>query len=104
MRFLTFLLVGSMLYAMGSCASDTEGTETATAPDSTALAMQALLGKYTTVQLTTDLSPLSASERQMIPILIEVARIMDSLFWYEAYGDRDELLASIEQKRRAIGS
>lgn len=98
MRFLTFLLVGSMLYAMGSCASDTEGTETATAPDSTALAMQALLGKYTTVQLTTDLSPLSASERQMIPILIEVARIMDSLFWYEAYGDRDELLASIENE------
>ncbi len=98
MRFLTFLLVGSMLYAMGSCASDTEGTETTTAPDSTALAMQALLGKYTTVQLTTDLSPLSASERQMIPILIEVARIMDSLFWYEAYGDRDELLASIENE------
>lgn len=98
MRFLTIVLLGSMMYAMSSCANDAEGVDTATAPDSTALAMQALLGKYTTVTLTTDISTLSASERQMIPILIEVARIMDSLFWYESYGDRDELLASIESE------
>lgn len=98
MRILTFLLLGSMIYAMSSCSAEAENTDGMETQDSTAMAMQALLGKYTTVKLTTDISALSAAERQMIPILIEVARIMDTLFWYEAYGDRDELLASIENE------
>ncbi len=87
-----------MIYAMSSCSAEAENTDGMETQDSTAMAMQALLGKYTTVKLTTDISALSAAERQMIPILIEVARIMDTLFWYEAYGDRDELLASIENE------
>lgn len=57
------------------------------------------LAKYTTVRLTTDVSKLSAKEKQMIPILIEAAKIMDDLFWYEAYGDKNELLSSIKDKR-----
>ena len=35
--------------------------------------------------LTTDLSILSENERKMIPILIDVAKIMDDIFWKEAY-------------------
>ncbi|MEZ5031926.1 MAG: hypothetical protein R2787_11040 [Saprospiraceae bacterium] len=97
-RSLTFLLLASMIYGLASCSDDAAAEEGTTLQDSTALAMQALLGKYTTVQLTTDVSLLSASEKQMIPILIEVARIMDTLFWFEAYGDRDELLASIDNE------
>jgi hypothetical protein len=54
-----------------------------------------LLDKYTPVRLTSDLSGLSANERQMIPLLIEAAEAMDEIFWMQAYGDRDELLASI---------
>ncbi len=98
MRILTFILLGSMIYALGSCSADTETSDGMETQDSTALAMQALLGKYTSVKLTTDLATLSSSERQMIPLLIEVAKIMDSLFWFEAYGDRDELLATIESE------
>ncbi|HRW75789.1 MAG: Zn-dependent hydrolase [Lewinellaceae bacterium] len=97
-RSLTLLLLASMLYGLASCSDDAAAEDGNTLQDSTALAMQALLGKYTTVQLTTDVSLLSASEKQMIPILIEVARIMDTLFWFEAYGDRDELLASIDNE------
>lgn len=48
---------------------------------------------YATVKLTSDLSVLSEKEKQMLPKLIEVAQIMDSLFWYQAYGDKAELLA-----------
>ncbi|MCF8237736.1 MAG: hypothetical protein K9I85_06245 [Saprospiraceae bacterium] len=98
MRIMTFILLGSMIYALGSCSADAESSDEMETQDSTALAMQALLGKYTSVKLTTDMAALSASERQMIPLLIEVAKIMDSLFWQEAYGDRDELLASIENE------
>lgn len=40
---------------------------------------------YETVPLTTDISQLSEAEKKMIPILIEAAKIMDDLFWREAY-------------------
>ena len=53
------------------------------------------LGQYVAVELTMDVSKLSASDRKMIPLLIEAAKIMDDCFWYEAYGNRDQLLGSI---------
>lgn len=51
---------------------------------------------YKSVKLTTDIGKLSAKEKQMIPLMIEVSKIMDELFWYEAYGKRDSLLASLK--------
>ena len=55
-----------------------------------------LLAKYVPVKLTADVSHLSDNQKQMIPILVEAANIMDDLFWYEAYGDKNELLGQIE--------
>ena len=52
-----------------------------------------LLDKYTTFRLEADLSHLSDNQKQMIAHLIEVAKIMDKLFWYEAYGDPSTALA-----------
>jgi hypothetical protein len=52
------------------------------------------LTRYTEVTLTADLSGLSEKERQMIPLLVEACQAMDAIFWKEAYGDRDSLLAS----------
>lgn len=57
---------------------------------------EALLAKYTPVRLTTDTSVLSDAERQMIPLLIEAAQAMDDAFWVQAYGDKTELLGSID--------
>lgn len=54
----------------------------------------ALLAKYTTVQLTTD-AQLSDNHKQMIGLLIEAADAMDGVFWQQAYGDKDALMASI---------
>lgn len=56
------------------------------------------LDDYKKVKLTTDLSQLSDNEKAMIPKLIEAADIMNGLFWYEAYGDKDELLASVSDQ------
>ncbi len=50
---------------------------------------------YKNVKLTTDISKLSENEKQMIPLMIEVSKIMDELFWYEAYGKKDSLIASL---------
>jgi len=53
------------------------------------------LKSYATVRLETDLSHLSENEKEMLKIFIEVSDIMDDLFWYEAYGDKEELLSKV---------
>ena len=56
---------------------------------------RAKLDDYVTVKLSADLSGLSDSQRTMLPLLIQASQVMDGLFWQQAYGDRDELLAGI---------
>lgn len=51
---------------------------------------------YKVVKLKTNISQLSSSEKKMIPIMIKVAKIMDELFWYEAYGNKNDLLSGVE--------
>lgn len=48
-------------------------------------------GIYVPVKLTADLSTLSGDERAMLPLLIQAAEIMDSLFWQEAWGRPDSV-------------
>ena len=50
------------------------------------------LASYEKVKLTTDLNQLTQKEKQMLPLLIEGARVMDDLFWLQAYGNKDSLL------------
>ncbi len=96
-RFLCMMLIGGMLIA--GCAN--EGDQTAAGASNTAEVdtVQQLLDKYVSVRLTTDMEPLSDQQKEMINILIEAGKIMDNLFWYEAYGDRAELMSRIEDPR-----
>ncbi len=51
------------------------------------------VNEYTPVKLTSELiQKLPENEKQMIPILIEIANIMDDIFWLEAYGNKAELI------------
>lgn len=50
---------------------------------------------YTTVPLTTDLSKLSENDKQVIPKLIEAAKVMDELFWMQTFGNKETLLDTI---------
>jgi hypothetical protein len=61
----------------------------------TEVSIQDRLAKYAEVRLQTDPSELTEKERRMVLILIDAARIMDGLFWRQAYGDRDSLLSRI---------
>ena len=54
-----------------------------------------LIDKYAEYTLTSDISHLSENEKEMLPLLFEAADIMESLFWRENYGDKDELLSRI---------
>lgn len=52
-----------------------------------------LADQYSEFPLITDMSKLTENEKKMIPILIEIADIMDDIFWQNAYGDKNELFA-----------
>lgn len=57
------------------------------------------LAGYASVKLTTDLSALSDSDKKMIPLLIEAAKVMDTLFWWQTYGDPDSLLHAVKDDK-----
>jgi hypothetical protein len=48
-------------------------------------------------KLETDLSVLSDKEMQMLPLLFEAADIMNTLFWKQAYGDKENLLKKYQK-------
>ena len=58
-------------------------------------AMQSRLDKYASVRLTADLSGLSGAEKQMLGHFIDAARIIDDIYWQQAYGDPQPLLDGI---------
>ena len=58
-------------------------------------AIKKRIEQYAVVDLTTDLDVLSTKQRQMIPLLIEAGTIMDDCFWYESYGEPQQLIRSI---------
>ena len=47
--------------------------------------------EYASFKLTTDVSVLTEKEKQMLPLLFKAAKIMDDIFWTEAFGDKSKL-------------
>src|SRR5579859_895158 len=54
------------------------------------------LGDYARVQLGADLTGFDADQKKMLVKLIEAGQIMDAIFWQQAYGDKDALMANIK--------
>ncbi len=47
--------------------------------------------EFVSFKLTSDLSVLTEKEKQMLPLLLKAAKIMDDIYWVEAFGNKDEL-------------
>ncbi|HPS63675.1 MAG TPA: Zn-dependent hydrolase [Bacteroidales bacterium] len=58
--------------------------------------LRAKIGEFVVVKLTTDLSGLTAKEKEMIPVLIDAAKIMDDLYWEQVIGDKHAFLDTIK--------
>lgn len=54
-----------------------------------------LLDKYTEFRLYADFEGLTENHEQIISLLIDAATSMDTIFWKQAYGNRDSLLETI---------
>jgi len=59
--------------------------------------IQKRVDEFVEVNLTTDISHLSEKDKEMLIYLFDVADIMDGLFWKQAYGNKEELLSSIQE-------
>jgi hypothetical protein len=95
-----FLLCSLLALALIGCEQQDLDRPDATASNGdAAMTMQERLDQYTPVRLTTDIE-LTDSERQMLPLLIEAADAMDKVFWMQAYGDGDSLLATLDADAR----
>ena len=61
--------------------------------------ISARLAKYTPVTLQADTTTLTPNQRKMLPLLVDAAKQMNSVYWQEAYGNGDSLLASISDPK-----
>lgn len=50
---------------------------------------------FATVPLEANISHLSENEKQILSLMFKAAKIMDDLFWKQAYGDKNALLNSL---------
>jgi len=60
--------------------------------------IQKRLNQFKEVTLSANLSGLSVSERQIIAIWIQVADLMDEIFWLQSFGERELLLRNISNE------
>ncbi|MCB9291738.1 MAG: Zn-dependent hydrolase [Lewinellaceae bacterium] len=101
MRSFNPLFLALFLISIASCAGESgqETTGQASPADSLIVDIDQRLSKYVPVRLTTDLGQLSGKQKQLIPVLIEAGKIMDELFWYEAYGHKDSLMEALTNEK-----
>lgn len=57
--------------------------------------LQTKVNQYASVELTTDMTKLTAQQKEMLPVLMQVADIMEELFWMDAIGPKDEFLSKL---------
>ena len=57
--------------------------------------MKSKIKEYATFVLTTDIKKLSENEKKVVALLIDVAKIMDDIYWMQTWGNQNTLLAKI---------
>ena len=107
-RRLRFVPTWALIVAVAGCSAaeggGEPGSETAPSSEPASDAVEAVLNRYVTVPLTTDLAALAPHEQEMIPLLIEAVEPMNWAFWAQAFGTPMELLdgAPDARTRRAL--
>ena len=99
----SILFIGLSLSVMLFACNNPEPTETKAGSKKTSDTLQDYVDSrikiYEKVKLSTNLNQLTASERKILPLLIQAASIMDELFWKQAYPQRDSLLSVVKDEK-----
>lgn len=96
--FLGFSIT-ACLFACNNPEQSNDKKENTKAKDTLQEYVDQRLAIYEKVKLTTNLNQLTASERKVLPLLIQAATIMDELFWKQAYPQRDSLKNTIKDEK-----
>jgi len=89
-------LISAVVVFAFSCNSCKTKQPVADKPSSTnEQTMKDKVNEYALVELTTDISHLSAKEKQIVSILFDVAAIMDDLYWKQTIGEKNDFLSKI---------
>ncbi|NVO19468.1 MAG: Zn-dependent hydrolase [Bacteroidetes bacterium] len=91
---LPIILFLTLVLLVSGCGKKS-GTSNTSNSDSMKSEMQQKVDEYSVVKLTTDLSKLSDKEKQMLPIFIEIAQLMDDIFWEQTLGNKNAFLDTI---------
>ena len=82
------------LLAMSTLISCSNNTDESVADDP--MSIDDRLAQYTPFELNADLSQLTENQTEIISLLIDAAEAMEEVFWMQAYGNRGELMNSLE--------
>ncbi len=86
-RHLLLLITAVIWVVTGGCRQVTEDlTES----------MQHKVDQYEEIVLTADLSWLSEAEREIIPLLMAAADLIDEIFWLQSYGHKEALMQQLD--------
>ena len=58
--------------------------------------MQSKINSFSVVKLTTDLSAITDKEKEMIPLLVRAAELIDAIYWKQTIGDKKTFLDTIK--------
>ena len=94
-----YFLLGLAAASCNNASDSAKSSGDSSANETSANYIEKNLAGYAPVKLTTDISKLTEKERQMIPLLIEAAKIMDDLYWQQCSGNKDSLLNTIKDEK-----
>jgi len=92
--FLMLAFAASVICMFTSCLRPAGSDKNKLSSEDSLLSVK--INEYATVKLTTDLTKLSEKEKQMIPILIDVAKIIDGIYWDQTLGDKKAFMDTIQ--------
>lgn len=103
MRLIYCLIPLLLVFGCQSPSSQTSTSKTSNNAESTKLLKPTdsaahLMKKYTTVKLDADLSGLTDNEKKIIKSLINAGKIIDDMYWVQAFGDKSEVLDYIKDE------
>ena len=97
LRPLSLAIAATLALGLGACKQNQETPATsAVSASEPASDIAAKVARYAEVPLTADLSHLGEGDRKAVDLLLQAGAITDDLFWKQVWGDKQALLAGIE--------
>ncbi len=96
-RSISLFIILAAIINFTACNQDKDNNkQEQTEPQTQTMTMRDRVNQYAVIDLKADLSQLTENQKKMINELIQTAKIVDDIFWKQAYGNKEELLSRIK--------